>query len=45
MRSLPSRADPSWTAKAVTQGAASTIVKTPTLVIWGMKDTRFSPAI
>ena len=29
----------SWSAKEVTQGAASTIIKTPTFVIWGMKDT------
>ena len=29
----------SWSAKAVTAGATSTIIKVPTLVIWGMKDT------
>src|SRR5262245_35940705 len=29
----------SWSAKEVTQGAKSTIIKTPTLVIWGLKDT------
>jgi pimeloyl-ACP methyl ester carboxylesterase len=29
----------SWSAKEVTAGAKSTIIKTPTLVIWGMKDT------
>jgi epoxide hydrolase 4 len=29
----------SWSAKEITQGAATTIIKTPTLVIWGMKDT------
>jgi pimeloyl-ACP methyl ester carboxylesterase len=29
----------SWSAQEVTQGAASTIINTPTLVIWGMKDT------
>lgn len=28
----------SWWAKEVTEGATSTIIKTPTLVIWGMKD-------
>jgi len=28
----------SWSAKEVTQGAKSTIIKTPTLVIWGLKD-------
>jgi pimeloyl-ACP methyl ester carboxylesterase len=29
----------SWSAKDVTAGAKSTIIKVPTLVIWGMKDT------
>jgi pimeloyl-ACP methyl ester carboxylesterase len=29
----------SWSAKEVTAGAKSTIINTPTLVIWGMKDT------
>ena len=29
----------SWSAKEVTDGATSTIIKVPTLVIWGMKDT------
>ena len=29
----------SWSAKEVTKGAPSTIIKTPTLVIWGMRDT------
>ena len=29
----------SWSAKEVTQGAKTTIIETPTLVIWGMKDT------
>jgi len=29
----------SWSAKDVTAGAKSTIIKTPTLVIWGMRDT------
>src|SRR4029077_18058563 len=29
----------SWSAKEVTKGAKSTIIKLPTLVIWGMKDT------
>jgi pimeloyl-ACP methyl ester carboxylesterase len=29
----------SWSAKEVTEGAKSTIIKMPTLVIWGMKDT------
>ena len=29
----------SWSATAVTAGAKSTIIRTPTLVIWGMKDT------
>jgi len=29
----------SWSAKEVTEGAKSTIIKVPTLVIWGMKDT------
>ena len=29
----------SWSAKEVTAGAKSTIIKMPTLVIWGMKDT------
>jgi pimeloyl-ACP methyl ester carboxylesterase len=29
----------SWSAKEVTQGAKSTIIRTPTLVLWGMKDT------
>ena len=29
----------SWSAKEVTEGAKSTVIKVPTLVIWGMKDT------
>ncbi len=29
----------SWSAAEVTKGATSTIIKVPTLVIWGMKDT------
>jgi epoxide hydrolase 4 len=29
----------SWSAKEVTEGAKSTVIKIPTLVIWGMKDT------
>jgi len=29
----------SWSAKEVTKGAPSTIIKTPTFVIWGMQDT------
>ena len=29
----------SWSAKEVTEGAKSIIVKVPTLVLWGMKDT------
>jgi pimeloyl-ACP methyl ester carboxylesterase len=29
----------SWSAKEVTAGAKSTIIKTPTLVLWGLKDT------
>ena len=29
----------SWSAKEVTEGAKSTIIKVPTLVVWGMKDT------
>ena len=29
----------SWSAKAVTAGAKSTIINVPTLVIWGMRDT------
>ena len=29
----------SWSAKEVTEGAKSSIIKVPTLVIWGMKDT------
>ena len=29
----------SWSAKEVTEGAKSVIIKVPTLVIWGMKDT------
>ena len=29
----------SWSAKEVTEGAKSTIIKVPTLVLWGMKDT------
>jgi len=29
----------SWSAKEITQGAKTTIIKTPTLVIWGLKDT------
>jgi len=33
----------SWSAKEVTQGAKSTIIKTPTLVIWGLKDTAILP--
>ena len=33
----------SWSAKEVTQGARSTIIKTPTLVIWGLKDTAILP--
>jgi pimeloyl-ACP methyl ester carboxylesterase len=28
----------SWSAKEVTKGAPSTIIKTPTFVIWGMQD-------
>ena len=28
----------SWSAKELTEGAKSTIIKVPTLVIWGMKD-------
>ncbi len=28
----------SWSAKDVTEGAKSTIIKVPTLVIWGMRD-------
>lgn len=33
----------SWSANRVTAGAKSTIIKTPTLVIWGMKDTALLP--
>ena len=33
------RRSPSWSAKEVTEGAKSTIIKVPTLVIWGLKDT------
>jgi pimeloyl-ACP methyl ester carboxylesterase len=29
----------SWSAAAITTGAKSTIIKVPTLVIWGMRDT------
>lgn len=29
----------SWSAKEVTEGAKSTVIKMPTLVIWGLKDT------
>ncbi len=29
----------SWSAKDITAGAKSTIIKVPTLVIWGLKDT------
>ena len=29
----------SWSAKEVTRGAKSTIIKVPTLVIWGLRDT------
>jgi epoxide hydrolase 4 len=29
----------SWSAKEVTAGATATIIKTPTFVIWGMRDT------
>jgi pimeloyl-ACP methyl ester carboxylesterase len=29
----------SWSAKEVTEGAKSVIIRVPTLVIWGMKDT------
>jgi epoxide hydrolase 4 len=29
----------SWSAKEVTTGAKSTIIRVPTLVIWGMRDT------
>jgi pimeloyl-ACP methyl ester carboxylesterase len=29
----------SWSAKEVTEGAKSLIIRVPTLVIWGMKDT------
>ena len=29
----------SWSAKEVTKGAKSTIIKVPTLVIWGLRDT------
>jgi pimeloyl-ACP methyl ester carboxylesterase len=29
----------SWSAKEITQGAKSTIIQTPTFVIWGMRDT------
>jgi len=35
----PSTIPTSWSAKEITQGAKTTIIKTPTLVIWGMKDT------
>jgi pimeloyl-ACP methyl ester carboxylesterase len=31
--------DHSWSAKEITEGAKTTIIKTPTLVIWGLKDT------
>jgi pimeloyl-ACP methyl ester carboxylesterase len=34
----------SWSAKEVTQGAKSTIIKVPTLVIWGLKDTAILPS-
>ena len=30
--------DRSWSAKEVTAGAKTTIIKTPTFVVWGMKD-------
>jgi epoxide hydrolase 4 len=33
----------SWSADEVTAGAKSTIIKTPTLVIWGMKDSAILP--
>ena len=33
----------SWSANRVSAGAKSTIIKTPTLVIWGMKDTALLP--
>jgi epoxide hydrolase 4 len=29
----------SWSAKEITAGAKTTIIRTPTLVIWGMQDT------
>jgi pimeloyl-ACP methyl ester carboxylesterase len=29
----------SWSAKEMTKGAKSTIIRTPTLVVWGMQDT------
>jgi pimeloyl-ACP methyl ester carboxylesterase len=29
----------SWSAKELTEGAKSTIIKVPTLILWGMKDT------
>ena len=35
----PSTIPSSWSAKDVTQGAKTNIIETPTLVIWGMKDT------
>lgn len=33
----------SWSAKEVTSGAKSTILRMPTLVIWGLKDTAILP--
>jgi pimeloyl-ACP methyl ester carboxylesterase len=33
----------SWSAKEVTEGAKSTIIQVPTLVIWGMKDAAILP--
>jgi pimeloyl-ACP methyl ester carboxylesterase len=33
----------SWSAKEMTQGAKSTIIHIPTLVLWGMKDTALLP--
>jgi epoxide hydrolase 4 len=33
----------SWSAGEVTRGARSTVIHTPTLVIWGLKDTALLP--
>ena len=35
----------SWSAKEITAGAKTTVIKTPTFVIWACRTPRFSPVI